>query len=290
MKKYNEFILEDMKGALVEPQSPASEQAGKLGLQYVGFGRYEDPRTQQITHIVQDGRLVPFNKAVKTNTFKKVSGDDFGDYAKNLKPEIEQHHQDLSNFYLPENYDENELAALEAYTGGGYVDINSKLASLPAGVPADQIETEYEGDTLQSTIAALDSALSKVPAPKDFLTYVSLGNAFRPEELQAGQVYSFKSYRSTTIDPNIALNFGSKSDAASRRKQTALVQIKVKKGSKGMYVDDYSTTPGEAEFLLPRGSSFKIVGGPNKLVGSNGQSGELNHQVMLFDAELVKNK
>jgi hypothetical protein len=69
MKKFKDFLSEDLSGALVEPQSNASKQAKQLGLTYVGFGRYEDPKTRQITHIVQNDRLVPFSKAVKTNTF-----------------------------------------------------------------------------------------------------------------------------------------------------------------------------------------------------------------------------
>jgi hypothetical protein len=64
----------------------------------------------------------------------------------------------------------------------------------------------------------------------------------------------------------------------------------IKEGSKGMYVDDYSTTPGEGEFLLPRGTAVKLTSGPNKLVGSNGYTGELNREVIFFNAELVKNK
>lgn len=290
MKKFTEFLYEDLGGALVEPQSQASQEAARLGLAYVGFGRYEDPRTQQITHIVQNGRLVPFNKAVKTNTFKKNSADDFGSYTKNLRPEVEQNHMDLGEYYVPENYDENELAAVESYTGEDYLDINDKLYSLPVGIPADKIEPEYDGDDLPLKVAALDSALSKVPSPKEFLVYTSLGDGYNLEDFKAGQSFRFKGFRSTTLDPNIALNFGSKTGAQSRRKQTVILQILVRQGSKGMYVDDYSATPGEAEFLLPRGSTVKITGGPNKLVGSNGYSKDMNHQVIFFNAEIVKNK
>jgi hypothetical protein len=289
MKKFNDYIKEDLGGALVEPQSNASAEAKKLGLTYVGFGRYEDPNTQQITHIVQNDRLVPFNKAVKTNTFKKDSGDDFGSYTKNLRPEVEQNHMDLGEYYVPENYDENELAAVETYTGESYLDINERLYSLPTGVPADQIESEYSEDDLPATIAALDSALDKVPAPKDFLAYVSLNDNYNITDLQTGQIFRFKGFRSTTLDPNIALNFSTRTSSSSR-KQSVILQIRVKSGAKGMYVDDYSATPGEAEFLLPRGSAVKIIGGPNKLVGSNKYTNDMNHEVVYFDAELVKTK
>lgn len=290
MKKFNEFLVEDLNGALVEPQSASSQQAARLGLVYVGFGRYEDPQTRQITHIVQNDRLVPYNKAAKTNSFKKTSGDDYGDYVNNLKPEIEQNHANLVQSYLPENYDENELAAIESYTGEDYLDINDKLYSLPTGIPADKIEPEYDGDELPSTIQALDSALNKVPVPQDVTVYVSLGENYNITDFKPGQRVRFKGYRSSTINPGIALNFGSEKSASSRRKQTIIFQILVKKGSKGMYVDDFSSTPGEGEFLLPRGTQVKIKSGPNKLVGSNGYTGTMNHEVLYFDAELVKAK
>lgn len=290
MKKFSDYLKEDLGGALVEPQSASSQEAARLGLVYVGFGRYEDPKTQQITHIVQNDRLVPYKRAVKTNSFKNSNSDDFGTYAKDLKPEVEQHHADLINHYLPENYNDSELSAVESYTSEDYLDINDKLRSLPAGIPADQIEPEYVGDNLPETIAFLDSALDRMKTPKQFLVYATLGEGYRIEDLQLGQTFRFKGYRSTTLNPGIAINFGSNPEAAQNRKQTVVLQILVKEGSKGMYVDDYSSTPGEAEFLLPRGSSVKITNGPNKLVGSNGYTGELNRQIIYFNAELVKNK
>jgi hypothetical protein len=290
VKKFNDFITEDLGGALLEPQSKAAQEAARLKLAYVGFGRYENPQTQQITHIVQDDRLVPFNKALKTNKFKQNSADDYGTYAKTLKPEIEQHHEDLSNYYIPDNYDENELTAIESYTGDTYLDINERLNALPTGIAADQIEPEFGDDPLPSLIASLDSALSKAKAPKDFIAYISLNEAYRPEDFAEGQSYRFKGFRSTTIDPNIALNFSSRTSTTSRRRQSVVIQIMVRKGAVGMYVDDYSSTPGEAEFLLPRGSTIKFVSGPNKLVGSNKYSNDLNHEVVYFNAELVKYK
>lgn len=287
MKKFNSFLSEDLGGALVEPQSVSSQQAKKLGLGYVGFGRYEDPNTQQVTHLVQNDRLVPFNKAIKTNKFKQENADDYGRYVGNLKPEIEQSHSELVQYYVPENYDEMELSAIEAYTGGMYADINNKLSSLPAGIPANQIQADNVNDETPSIVAALDSALNKVPTPKDFLTYVSLNQNYNPMDFSPNQVFRFKGFRSTSIDPGVALNFANQQAPSG---QTVMLQILVKKGSMGMYVDDYSASPGEAEFLLPRGTAIKITSGPNKLVGSNKYSNEMNHQVVFFNAEIVRNK
>jgi hypothetical protein len=290
MKKFNEYLHEDLTGALVEPKSASSAEAARLGLVYVGFGRYEDPNTNQVTHIVKDDRLIPYKKAIKTNSFKKTSGDDFGNYMNDLKGEVEQLHDELVDYYLPENFDEDELSAIESYTGEDYIDINDKLYSLPTGIPADQIEPEYSGDNLSDTISALDSALNKMPAPKDFLVYINLGDSYKLEDLSPGKKFRFKGFRSTTLNPSIAINFGASTTGESRRKQTILIQLHVKKGSKGLYVDDFSSVPGEGEFLLPRATTIRITGGPSKLVGSNAYSGQMNQQVLFFSAEIVNNK
>lgn len=286
MKKFSDFMLqEDLTGALVEPQSASSAQAKKLGLQYVGFGRYADPQTNQVTHIVQNDRLVPFSKAVKTNTFKKDSGDDFGSYTKNLMPDIQTQHGNLASSYPPEKYDDAELDAIQAYTQGAYVDINNRLATLPTGVPADQIQPQGPQDTIPNQIAALDSALNKVPVASNFTVFTSLNSSYTPDMFQTGQEFAFKGYRSTSLNPNIALNFDS--DKGPKGQLTVL-QINVRKGSKGMYVDEYSSNPGESEYLLPRGSKLKVNSGPHVLQGSNAFTQDQNLNVTLFICDLVK--
>jgi len=288
LKKFNEYLSEDLGGALIEPSSDASAQAKKLGLQYVGFGRYEDPKTQQITHIVQNERLVPFSKAVKSNTFKAASKDDYGTYTKQKMPEIEQMQNYLVDYYKPEKFTEQELAAVEDYTAESFYDINQKLYSLPTGIKAKEIQPETEYDTTPQEIANLDSALDKMKTPVEFLSYVGLGTKYDITNFVPGKTFSFKGYRSTTINPNIALNYNSRVNKDLQRKQTVMLQIRVPKGSKGLFVEDFSANPGESEFLLPRGSKVKVVGGPNKLVGSNAYTGDAGLEVLYFDCILVK--
>lgn len=291
MKKFDEYrqIREELAGALVEPKSQASAEAKKLNLVYVGFGRYEDPKTQQVTHIVQNGKLVPFSKATKTNSFAKTSGDDFGDYAKNMMPDIEQSHGELSSAYPPEMYDDNELNAIENYSATSYYEINDRLRNLPSGIAADQIEPMYAGDPLPGQVAALDSALKKSKAPKDFIAYASLAPGYSIDSFKPGQNYKFKGFRSLSIDPNVALNYASNTPQASRTTSFAL-QIHVRKGTNGMYLDDFSPQAGEAEYLLPRGAQVKIVSGPHKMVGSNKRTNNLNQEVYLYVAEVINSK
>jgi len=277
MKKFGEFIREDLTGALVEPQSNASQEAKRLGLTYVGFGRYED-QNGQVSHIVQNDKLIPFAKAIKSKSYKDFSADDYGDYTKNLQNDVSTIHTELTNAYTPENYDNAELDAVKAYTESAYYDVNQKLASLPTGIPADQIQPEYDGDNRPELIAALDSALSKVASPIDFIGYVGLSQDYNTLALQSAKKLKFKGFRSLSIDPNTVLQSG----------DLSVLQIRVKPGDKGMYLDDYSATPGEGEFLLPRGSAIKVVSGPNKLSGSHGATEDPNKQIVVFDCELTK--
>lgn len=277
MKKFGEFIREDLTGALVEPQSDASKQAKKLGLTYVGFGRYED-QNGQVSHIVQNDKLIPFSKAVKSKSYKDLSADDYGDYTKNLQGDVSTIHTELTNAYTPENYDNAELDAVKAYTESAYYDVNQKLVSLPTGIPANQIQPEYDGDNRPQIIAALDSALTKVAAPIDFIGYVGLSQDYNTLTLQSAKKLKFKGFRSLSINPNTVLGSGDPS----------VLQIKVKAGSTGMYLDDYSATPGDGEFLLPRGSAIKIVGGPNKISGTDGATQDPNKQIIVYDCELTK--
>lgn len=284
MKKFRDFLSEDLGGALVEPQSNAAKQAKQLGLVYVGFGRYEDQKTGQITHIVQNDRLVPFSKAVKTNTFQQQSGDDYGSYVKAMRPEIEQTSVALTNYYKPEKYENDELDAIQLYTSTGYNDINQRLISLPTGIAAKNIQPTSPDDYVPSTIASLDSALSKSKSPMYFTVYAGIGNSYNPTQFVPGQTMTFKSYRSTSLNPNIILNNVERDGDQS----TAVLQIQIKKDSSGMYVNDFSTNSDESEYLLPRGTSIRIVDGPFRMIGSNQFTQESNLQIRYFNCILVK--
>lgn len=52
-------------------------------------------------------------------------------------------------------------------------------------------------------------------------------------------------------------------------------------------MDDYSATPGEKEFLLPRGSQIQITDGPKKLIAGNASIGR-DDEIVYFDCQLIK--
>lgn len=288
MKKFSEFIYEDFSGAMVEPVSNASMEAKKMGLVYAGFGRYKNPETDQVTHIIQNDKLLPFNKAIKTNTFSVTSGDDIGDYTKNMKPQTDQTHTSLLDYYGSDNYDEKELGAIEAFSADPEL-INRRLMSLNGMVPADQLQMDSAQDTIPGTVAALDSSMNKLGAPDDFLIYVGLDSSFDIATLKLGSKIRFKTFRSGSLDPSVVLDELAGQDS-STIKQAKILQILVKKNAMGMYIDDYSTQPGQGEFVLPRGAVIKITSDPNKLVGSNRNVGAINQEILFINAEYASNK
>lgn len=284
MKKFRDFLSEDLSGALVEPQSNAAKQAKQLGLVYVGFGRYEDQQTGQITHIVQNDRLVPFSKAIKTNTFQQQSGDDYGSYVKAMRPEIDQVSVALTNHYKPENYSNEELDAIQMYTGSAYNDVNRRLLTLPTGIDAKAIQPTSPDDYVPTIISNLDTAIAKSKSPIDFTVYAGLGGNYDPTTFAPGQEMSFKSYRSTSLNPNVVLN----SIGRDGDQSVALFQIQVQKDTTGIYASDFSQASDESEYILPRGSKIKIVDGPFRSIGSNQYTDEQNLQVKYFSCILVK--
>ena len=280
-------INEDLNRLLQQDDaSPSAKQAKSLGLKYVGFGRYVDPKTNQITHIVQNKKLVPFNRAVRTNTFKTQSADDYGTYNQIVAPEVQQLHQFLTQTYTPEKYDDRELDAIYAFTCVGYYDINNRLASIPSDVPANKIERTSPDDTMPEMIASLDSAMKKIRVPQDFLSYTKLSTDFDVNNLQPGAAFKFRGYRDTTINLNALLAQSQQSVGASGRNQIILLQMLVKKNSKGIFAADFSSNVDDCEFILPRGAKVEVVNGPLNLVGSDANSGNMNLEVLYFDCQV----
>jgi hypothetical protein len=278
-------INENLNLAKIEPTSPAAKQAKSLNLQYVGFGRYVDPKTQQVTHIVQNDKLVPFNKAVKSNTFQTQNADDYGNFNNAMLPIVQQTHKDLTKAYGPEKYDDRELDAIYYFTSTGYYDINNRLSSLPAGVPANKIEKTSPDDNMPEVIASLDSAIKKIRIPQDVTVYTKLSGDIDINSLQPGMSFKFKGFRDTTTNLGSILANSSQQTGQSGRNQIAILQITVKKNSKGMYAADFSPNADDCEFILPRGAKIQIIGGPSNLVGSDAMSGSMNLEVLYFDCQ-----
>lgn len=279
MKRLNE----DLNFARMDPSEKAAKQAKQKGLDHVGFGRYQDPKVGQITHISQNDSLTPYKRAVRTNTFKSQNVDDFGEFSNALMDVVQGLHDVLIQTYTPEMYDDRELDAIFNFTSGQYVDVNNRLSLLPADIPAAKIEPESPDDPLPDIIAYMDSAIKKSRAPQDFMVYTSVDVDPDFFDISPGMTFKFKSFRSTSINLSSVVNSVNKEVGPSGRKTIAILQIRVRKNSKGIYAADFSSVPEDNEFILPRGAKVEIIDGPSTLVGSDASSQNMNLEVIYFD-------
>jgi ADP-ribosyltransferase exoenzyme len=279
-------MYEDLNLARVEdPTSDAAKAAKKLNLTYVGFGRYENPKTGQISHIVQNGKLVPFNRATKTNTFKQENSDDIGNYSAIMQPEMEELTKALATHYSADKYDNREIDAISHFANEGYDEINQRLASLPANVPANQLETLSDDDRMADVIASLDSAAKKSRAPGEFVVYAKLGEGQDMFEFAQGRNFSSKGFLVSSVSlQSVIRSIEPEKMAGSRtgRPVIALLQIRVKKNAKGIYMSNFSSTD-EGEFMFPRGAKFTVMADPSKLVGSDAMTGNLSLEIQYID-------
>lgn len=154
-----------------------------------------------------------------------------------------------------------ERGAVEAYQGGGHYDINDSLR-----------DTDGEFDVKSAAYALLiDDAMKKSkPLGRDITVYrgVKTSEAFDRQkeakdffnELEDGDEFSDLAFTSTTLDPRVAANFANLS--SSPDEQGILFRINVPNSTTGIFMNSVSAKAGfnsEMEFLLPRGSKFKVL-------------------------------
>ena len=73
---------------LTDADSPATQQAKKIGLVSKGWGRWADPRTDKVTHKTQDDKLVPVDSTEEPSKSDRTSDtavDKLAQVAKDLK-------------------------------------------------------------------------------------------------------------------------------------------------------------------------------------------------------------
>jgi hypothetical protein len=306
MLRYDEFISESLAAEVKsEPKTAASMEARRLGLTYMGFGRYANSKGE-VAYVVDNGRLVPYKSRIEVQASYSKSlspsqgfatfgapkkKDETSFYAQTLnsrekedkkitsvkEKEALKVNKELYNFYNAGMFDDNELSALGYYTADGYEYINRFLYM---GHEPDM--SDDEASQLENYVDNIDSAFENTEAPFDYTVYTGLSERYKPEKIKPGTDYIFRGYISTSLSYDVAISgFTEGNDAP------VVLQIEVKKGQKSIYTDAISSNPGELEALLPRGSRVRVVSGPHQLdatVVSNKVSGVIN----LFHCELVE--
>lgn len=130
-------------------------------------------------------------------------------------------------------------------------------------------DPQISEDGYKSTIDSLDKAMSIAPPlSEELIVYRGVKgeglNFFTSK--QVGDVYEDKGYTSTSIAPDVAQQFAQKFGYADPKNDGLVFRMRIPAGSKGIFPSGYhepmygwKPDSTEAEFLMPRGSKFKIV-------------------------------
>lgn len=303
MKKYGEYLEESLAlQAKAEPKSAASKEARKMGLSYMGFGRYAD-RKGKLAYVVHDDRLVPYkseedvdNMHYKAYTAqqsepltkkKNISPTAKGQPAKPSKAELLKKDADFYNKVNSKRSKEDAKTLKDLYKDANAVD--KELFKFYQRNMFDEAELQaienYTGDgyaeinrylykghddgvspeqdeIINRTIETLDSAFEETQTPFPYTVYSGLSSRYKADKFQLGGEYIFRGYVSTSLDFNTAI--GGFADVGDSD-QPVVLQVELKKGQKAIYVDAVSVNQGERETLLPRGSKIKVISGPHVL-------------------------
>lgn len=149
---------------------------------------------------------------------------------------------------LPSAGSRSDLSSLQKdtvsrYSGSGYIEMNKGLRK----------KSKLRGP-VQKAVDGLDGAIDKSFLSKERILYRGTGgkNPARFGNYEIGAEFSDAGFQSWTADRSISTNFALKS--AETRQQATAFRVRVPKGSKGLFVDEI-----ESEFILPRGSKYRIV-------------------------------
>lgn len=303
MKKFGEYLEESLAlQAKAEPKSAAAKEARKMGLTYMGFGRYAD-RKGKLAYLVHDDRLVPYKseddvdsmhyKAYTTKQSepitkkKNISPTAKGQPAQPSKAELlkkdaefysnvnskrsKEDAKILKDLYKDANAVDKEL--FKFYQPNMFDDTELQaIEEYTANGYAEINRYLYKGhdegvspeqdQNINQTIETLDSAFEESQTPFSYTVYSGLSSRYSADKFQLGGEYIFRGYVSTSLDFNTAI--GGFADVGASD-QPVVLQVELKKGQKAIYLDAVSANSGERETLLPRGSKIKVISGPHVL-------------------------
>lgn len=170
---------------------------------------------------------------------EKFSNSVQKNYKKLTDEEINNLQKSSDECYNKLNSDEKE--AMYEYCMGGYQDIN------------DYLNGKFEGyETLNDAVHAIDGAMMKYELEEDVTVYRKTDSHFY-ENYKTGDIFQEKMYYSTSLSKDIA------DIVSDYHENPVTVEIKVPKGTKSIYVGSNTEYEFEAELLLSRNLSYKLV-------------------------------
>lgn len=149
----------------------------------------------------------------------------------------------------------SQSAAINSYTGSGYGPINGALRA--------EAKT---GPITQKHIDEIDNLMRKSSFAKDTILYRGYGpSATTINKSPPPDIIRDAGYTSSSINPRIAVGFSD---------NKTVFRVRVPKGFPGIGIANSGSGPwsvdGESEMLLPRGTSYKVLGRVKKAFNRNG--------------------
>ena len=160
-----------------------------------------------------------------------------------------------------ESLPEPEVGAVHLYSGHNYTAINGPLRQ---GLP-------YREQWLAEATSRVDSALKRSELAADTLIYRGVGSDVAQAKLltngmlRVGDEFTDLAFGSSSVDRSVAVSF-----AGGEFSDGVVVELHAPAGTKGLWMGKWRTSAGaeksisrydtEAEFLLPRGTRFRVTG------------------------------
>jgi hypothetical protein len=304
MLKYEDFLKESLAAQVLDvPKSKAMSQAEKMGLNYVGFGRFADNQGN-IAYILDGENLVPYTSQQDAysnyNKANQSDGEKSAELKKQANSFIDASYKRTQNDQKIMGAEGQEILKQDAMLKMAYN--NSMFDSMEINTILDFISTDFEtvnrylymgfdqttdpelAGFITQTVNELDVLFEDSRAPFDYTVYTVLSARYNPAQIEAGGAYIFKGYVSASLDYNVCV------EAATTEQQlqsVTLLQINITQGQKTIYTEAF-TESGEMETLLPRGSKIGIISGPHELpsdvvLGSGSQT-----PITLFYCQLIE--
>jgi hypothetical protein len=127
--------------------------------------------------------------------------------------------------------------AVKGYSGRDYVAMNNMLYG----------DDYYRTPEVERKVADLDKMLEKYYLKDDIITYRGT-EAYFYKDWEVGKSYTLPAFISTSIDKG--------NEIVS---QDFVIELRIKKWTRGMYLGELSQHPTEDEFLLGRGRNYKVI-------------------------------
>jgi hypothetical protein len=153
--------------------------------------------------------------------------------------------------------DAEEAAAMKAYKGFGYAQLNGYLRHPEQSSPKWSVVSDVKWKTRDEVIGVMDRALAKAPGtPEPMIAYRGL---YAPLDVSVGDIIEDKGYTSLTMARDVARKFTVGNPQSAPNKPTGpLLKINLPAGTKAAYADYWSNLK-EAELVLPRGSKMRVL-------------------------------